>query len=100
MQALRRLALSARGLFAARQPSVASFPMRRWAPTPVLGGTIADGRGLMTRSNFGLMGGLHSKFALGPVVQPWLAPQMGVEQTRGMRHGQRRGKLGLSSKKR
>jgi len=97
MQAIRNAAASARTLFTAPRSAFASAPHNSSRSM----GAVAS-RSLMMGRTVGVMGGLRGTFALGPIMQPSLIPQslLGWEQTRSMRHGQRRGKLGRNSSER
>lgn len=104
MQAVRSAAASARSLFTAapRPAFAASSPLLQNSSSRSTVGNRGASRNLMMGRTMGVMGGLRGTFALGPFAMPSLTPQslLGFEQTRSMRHGQRRGKLGRNSTER
>jgi hypothetical protein len=102
MQAVKNAAASVRLLF--------TFPLHACSCRPPAGSVVHNSsrspvmstvgsRNLRMGGTIGVMGTFPGIFSFGLVAPPVLAPQrlLGWQQTRSMRHGQRRGKLGRSS---
>jgi hypothetical protein len=108
MQAVRSVAwAAARAVSAARAGVLPAAALRAPAAgsgrSRVAAGTLGSRALVMGRAAGLLTGGMRGLLPLGAVLPPALAPQrvlLGWEQTRSMRHGQRRGKLGRSAKER